>query len=466
MDETQKSRWKKVLLILLLVLAGGALTVYAAGCWFFSEHYYYGTVINGVVYGCLTAPEVKQDLQNRYSDYELCMIGRGGLTDSLRAQEAGIVIEPDEELQRILMEDQPCYLWPEGFFYSHDYMLEQLSRIDEELFAEAVRGTVFFDKRYAEKPRDAFLSGYSRTAKGYHIVPEKMGKQPVESAFIEAAKSAAYGMCERVELTDDTCYVQPMVFADDADLNKKMTLLNQYVGFSIQYDMHGIPVTVDGDLIHEWILEQDGEIHVDEEKVAAYVKELANTYNTVKQKQRFVTARGNEIEIRGGSYGWVMDEKAETEALLTMLQDKKDVRYTPKWKSKGYQLGVGNPESSYVEVDMGAQHLYLIEGGKIVFETDIVTGNMAAGCATPTGIYRVYSKQKNRILRGANYASFVYYWMPFYRGYGMHDATWRASFGGTIYQTNGSHGCVNLPKDAAGEIYNRVSVGTPVVLYY
>ena len=37
------------------------------------------------------------------------------------------------------------------------------------------------------------------------------------------------------------------------------------------------------------------------------------------------------------------------------------------------------------------------------------------------------------------------------------DATWRNSFGGTIYKTNGSHGCVNLPKNAAKTIYENIS---------
>ena len=55
--------------------------------------------------------------------------------------------------------------------------------------------------------------------------------------------------------------------------------------------------------------------------------------------------------------------------------------------------------------------------------------------------------------------------MPFLGGYGLHDANWRSSFGGTIYYYDGSHGCVNLPSSAAKKIYNNVSVGTKVILY-
>lgn len=59
----------------------------------------------------------------------------------------------------------------------------------------------------------------------------------------------------------------------------------------------------------------------------------------------------------------------------------------------------------------------------------------------------------------------VTYWMPFFDGQGLHDATWRSSFGGSIYQTNGSHGCVNLPLDAAQRIYDSIDTGVAIILY-
>jgi lipoprotein-anchoring transpeptidase ErfK/SrfK len=56
--------------------------------------------------------------------------------------------------------------------------------------------------------------------------------------------------------------------------------------------------------------------------------------------------------------------------------------------------------------------------------------------------------------------------MPFYEGQGLHDADWRGSFGGSIYRSNGSHGCVNLPPWAAAEIYNNISAGTAILIYW
>ena len=47
----------------------------------------------------------------------------------------------------------------------------------------------------------------------------------------------------------------------------------------------------------------------------------------------------------------------------------------------------------------------------------------------------------------------------------MHDATWRGSFGGSIYKRNGSHGCINLPQGAAKTIFENINANFPVLVY-
>ena len=47
-----------------------------------------------------------------------------------------------------------------------------------------------------------------------------------------------------------------------------------------------------------------------------------------------------------------------------------------------------------------------------------------------------------------------------------HDAShFRSYFGGDIYLTNGSHGCINTPTDQAEIIFRNVDKGYPVVVY-
>jgi len=47
----------------------------------------------------------------------------------------------------------------------------------------------------------------------------------------------------------------------------------------------------------------------------------------------------------------------------------------------------------------------------------------------------------------------------------MHDASWRSVFGGEIYKNNGSHGCVNMPYEAAKTVYSYIDKTMPIIVY-
>ena len=135
------------------------------------------------------------------------------------------------------------------------------------------------------------------------------------------------------------------------------------------------------------------------------------------------------------------------------------------YSHKALSGGLNDLGDTYIEVDIPNQKLTCIKDGKLFLETDVVTGNMLRHRDTPSGVYYIYGKQKNRVLRGPGYASHVNFWMPVVRGVGIHDALWRDEFGGDIYQTEGSHGCINTPYDNMKLLYENIEVGTPVLIY-
>jgi len=117
-------------------------------------------------------------------------------------------------------------------------------------------------------------------------------------------------------------------------------------------------------------------------------------------------------------------------------------------------------------MNLTAQHLFYYKNGKLLIESDFVSGNEAKGWSTPAGSYELTYKQRNAVLKGKNYNTPVTYWMPFNGNIGMHDAGWRNSFGGDIYMRSGSHGCINLPRDKAEIIYGYMEHNFPIVCYY
>ncbi|MCR5650925.1 MAG: L,D-transpeptidase [Lachnospiraceae bacterium] len=121
---------------------------------------------------------------------------------------------------------------------------------------------------------------------------------------------------------------------------------------------------------------------------------------------------------------------------------------------------------TYVDVNLTSQQLVYFVNGAPSLISDVVTGNTSKNHGTPVGTFSIYGKATNRTLKGPGYSAFVRYWMPFYGGYGLHDASWRGAFGGNIYKTNGSHGCVNMPRTTAEALFATINVGTPVVVHY
>lgn len=124
-----------------------------------------------------------------------------------------------------------------------------------------------------------------------------------------------------------------------------------------------------------------------------------------------------------------------------------------------YVKGKKNP---YVVVSISKQTLKYYEYGQVVLSSNVVTG---INGKTPTGNFRVLNKATNIILKGKDYESFVNYWIAFKgAAFGFHDASWRSKFGGNIYKYNGSHGCVNMPYSKVKQLYNMISIGTPVYI--
>lgn len=122
--------------------------------------------------------------------------------------------------------------------------------------------------------------------------------------------------------------------------------------------------------------------------------------------------------------------------------------------------------SSAVVVDIDIQKLVLYENNRIIVETDVVTGTQGL-YDTPIGMYSIRNKvtDTNLVSNEYGYNQPVDYWLPFYNGYGLHDASWRNKFGGDVYIKNGSHGCVNIPPRYADDVFDNVDRGTKVIVH-
>lgn len=167
--------------------------------------------------------------------------------------------------------------------------------------------------------------------------------------------------------------------------------------------------------------------------------------------------------------GWWINEDDTVKQLKKLLKNKKSKTLEPVYRNIAAQHGEDDIGDTYIEISIKRQHVWFYKNGKLKLDSKVVTGKLTKDRRTTVGVHRIYGKQRDRYLGTMavqGYRSFVHYWMPFnWDGQGLHDATWRNKFGGNIYKTGGSHGCVNLPYDFAGKLYDAISIGTPVVVY-
>ena len=136
-----------------------------------------------------------------------------------------------------------------------------------------------------------------------------------------------------------------------------------------------------------------------------------------------------------------------------------------------FSLWTFAPDASHTTDDRVVHAIltYFVDG-RPVLDCPVVTGRVY-GHSTPKGTYTLNYKSRNLTLKGREdngdeYSSFVNYWMAFIgSSYGLHDATWRTNFGGDIYKSGGSHGCVNMPYKSAAQLYEIIEPGTPILIY-
>ncbi|NLJ40508.1 MAG: L,D-transpeptidase, partial [Clostridiales bacterium] len=164
-------------------------------------------------------------------------------------------------------------------------------------------------------------------------------------------------------------------------------------------------------------------------------------------------------------YGWWLNRPAEVSELIELIIAGEQVKKEPVYHQRAQQYGEDDIGDTYVEVNLTAQHLFFYKEGKLILDTDFVSGNLSKNYGTPTGTFGIQYKERNATLRGEDYTTPVDYWMPFYRGVGFHDASWRKEFGKDIYKTRGSHGCINMPPKKARIMYENISPGVAVIVY-
>lgn len=445
---------------ILLVAAGG---VYAGISQRYKTHFFPNTLINGVDASGKTAAQVQDLISAGIDGYTLTLEERNEQKENIAGADIKLCAEFDGSLEKMVAAQNP-FSWILHMKHE-EYTIETMVAYDDAALNNQIQSLSCLNPDNMVEPVNAKISEYV-SGQGYSIVPEQEGTAIEEDKLTQAIIDAIENLQSTLSLEGADVYKKPTVLQNDESLAEQLEKINQYANMSVTYQFGDSTEVLSGDRIHEWLISnEDGTVSVDSAKVAEYVAELANAHNTSNKAKTLKTSYGSTIQVSGGTYGWKINQAAETAALAAIITSGESTTREPEYSQKAASHGTNDYGDTYVEINLTGQHLFYYKEGKLVVESDFVSGNLSKGWGTPAGTYPLAYKQRNAVLKGANYRTPVSYWMPFNNGIGLHDANWRSSFGGTIYKTNGSHGCINLPPAVAKTIFENISAGTPIICY-
>lgn len=453
----------------MLVLLGGFLVLGM----YYRNNFPVNTWINGVYCTGKTIEQVNRELVSQTGVSDVVLTDASGREWIISSETLGLCPDYTAALKEY-MRKNATILWTQNMQEPDIVSLEPTQyRWNEEKLAEAFWAFEFVQE---EDKREKGCSVRFDEGNGYYLYDGNASRLDAAET-LDTIRTCLSGGKLSVDLAGEGCYEN---LEDDAEDGRQRALwekLQAYFDCGITYDMGTEQIAFTPAVLSAFLkvdenrkplLDQAGQLVIDEEEVEQWVEALAEQYDTCGTEKEFQSSRGDVVSVKYATYGTKLDKKAEKAFLLEALAGKTadSGAHIPSYDQEGFVRGLDDIGDTYIEVDMTQQHMYYYVDGELKLETDVVTGNTSRRRGTPEGINYVHKKQRDRILRGTDYATPVKYWMPVKGAVGIHDADWRRKFGGEIYKKNGSHGCINTPPEIMAELYDMVEVGTPVIMFY
>lgn len=488
--EARKKKHKKtaiiVTLVLLLLLVGTVGGVYLYMANYFDTHFYSGTIINGKDVSGQTVNDVKDWIKSNIAKYSLTITERDGVTETLSSEDVGWSYVDDKKVDQI-MQAQDHWKWFLAITKSKKFDFTAGTTWDKGTAEASIDKLDCLQEANITHPVNALLN---ETSDGASITPEVVGNEIDKTKLIEQVEAALDAGETECSIVDPDCYVYPNVYSTDENLNSRMNQWNAYLNLEITYAFGDNTETVGKSTIAPCLTDDGTNVTISTDWIRPLVGTWADKYNTFGKDRTFKTHSGTTVTLPGhtidqtstdpstgtkpnnhtSDYGWCLDSDSTAADLKSAIDSMSSGARNPVFYTWGTAKGWDNGglTGTYVEVSLTAQHLWVYKDYQEVVSTDIVTGLPTEERATYPGCFAIDAKKSPATLGTLDmqgYSQPVNWWCPFDGGRGLHDAYWRDAFGGTIYQSNGSHGCVNIPEDVMQSIYDTVSIGTAVCVY-
>ncbi len=456
---------KHIMRWIMTGLAGLIVIFYFVMVYLSHKYFAPGTRINGQDYSFRSYEDVLNDVNSKYEGYVLRIRYRNG-EDLFNKDEAGLIVTAEKDVKKIKKKQNP-FLWF-TYLWSDDNTVEFEFDCDKEVLMKSIENSEFLDPEKMISPEEPTLEFNKRTGH-VEVIEGDDGTQLDKFAVFLICYDAVKNVEGYVDIKNSDCYIEPQYYADSPRIVNTVNRINHYLDAKVTYLYGSIRIELSPENIYNILdISDDYSVYLSKQKVRSFIERISDDYDTYGKERNFRTHDGKLFKVNSDEYGYQIDIDKEADLLYIAISSGETIEREPEFIHKGYSYDKPHDDlgKNYAEVNLTKQKVYLYIDGKVILESDCVSGNMSEEHGTPSGLYDLDGMYYKVVLTGPDYASPVTYWMPFNDDIGFHDATWRSYFGGDIYMTNGSHGCVNLPFETAEQIYNTIEPGFPVILYW
>lgn len=475
-SDKKKNKIMKIVVMLIVMIWVMSCCVYAGISYYYSYHFFLGTTINGIDSSNKTAYEVEQEIAGKKDNYVIQVSARMQEPQTITGKDIDYQYVSSGEILQLLKTQKP-WEWISGFFETKNYMVQEETVFSREKLEKQVSSLNCAKKENQIAPENAYVSFANSE---FTIVPETEGSELNAREAYQMISGAIDNEAADVDLgSNPKAYKEADVTRDSSELQNMVNMYNSLAKANITYTFGDEMVTLDGNTIKNWLqFDEKGQLLPDDgafrQHVVYYVAQLAADHDTVGTERQFETTSGRTVYVYGSAYGWKIDQDKEAAQLMQEIQSGTQITREPVYSMRANAHGINDLGDTYIEVDLTEQYMWYYQNGNIIFQSEIVSGLPGdPDRKTPPGIFTLDSKSSPSVLRGEMTANGTYsyeqpvtYWMPFNGGIGFHDADWQPYFGGDRYLTGGSHGCINLPPENAGQLYSLIQYDVPIICFY
>ena len=472
-----KTRWAIGVVSALVLLVVCAGVVYAAN---YSGRALPGTTIAGASVAGMTRDQVVSAVNQRADATNVTLTVEGKTTQA-SLNEAGITVDADETADAAMKGSTSFPAFVSALFSQRN--VDPVVTVSEESIKKLAATA---NSTLTSEMKDAAVV-VAQDGESFTATPAQNGNG-VSTDDVAAAVKQAGATLTSVTQDVSVRQMEPSITTENAQVaaEKANALLDTPIEISDGIDTFTAERSDKVQWV-EFLTKDDGSLDapsISTVKVADWVNALA-AKTDVKPENRVdnVDSQGNVLTVaREGKKGLKTNNTEQITKDVVAATDGKayeglfhydDVEPGSETKQVAegtenlvYQAAEGE---KWVDINLSDASVTAYIGGKVAGGPFYMVPG-APDTPTVTGTFHVYLKYDVQTMRGENADGTKYEtegvpWVTYFTGsYAMHGAPWRSSFGWSGY--GGSHGCVNMPVDAAKFIYDWTDMGDTVVVHY